>query len=349
MKIGGVTNSGVRRAADSSVGVGVGQKVSAAAAWRGGAQVYSRDYDEEEEAEIDPELKLSEPESTKDSQQLPEIIPLLPTTTTGPTTEITEHSPDEHHVESSSPTPSEQHKHHVVEEVETRVDHTSPPETHPASEDGKQIEETVTDGEHVEEDEEKEAESDPTDEEPSEVPVKFGTCGVDRGGCDHECHDGHESHPEVWCSCYHGFLLDEHDGRTCHVMEKQLSDNGIVILGYGADGDSRLIGSMKVRMGLPREVTIIPHGIPKEWKDWFAGQGRSSVAYVQDTIHLVNKLKNALLSHTRALQIDTPRSLSFFRIAHHSIDVNMDLPTWSSGARLIGSNRSNRPFTFRLH
>ncbi|XP_062712958.1 uncharacterized protein LOC109406718 isoform X2 [Aedes albopictus] len=87
------------------------------------------------------------------------------------------------------------------------------------------------------------------------------------------------------------------------VMEKQLSDNGIVILGYGADGDSRLIGSMKVRMGLPREVTIIPHGIPKEWKDWFAGQGRSSVAYVQDTIHLVNKLKNALLSHTRALQI----------------------------------------------
>ncbi|XP_062710515.1 uncharacterized protein LOC109404745 isoform X2 [Aedes albopictus] len=184
------------------------------------------DYDEEEEAEIDPELKLSEPESTKDSQQLPEIIPLLPTTTTGPTTEITEHSPDEHHVESSSPTPSEQHKHHVVEEVETRVDHTSPPETHPASEDGKQIEETVTDGEHVEEDEEKEAESDPTDEEPSEVPVKFGTCGVDRGGCDHECHDGHESHPEVWCSCYHGFLLDEHDGRTCHDINECSENNG---------------------------------------------------------------------------------------------------------------------------
>lgn len=91
------------------------------------------DYDEEEEAEMDPELKLSEPESTKDSQQLPEIIPLPATTTTGPTTEITEHTPDEHHVESSSPTPSKQHKHHVAEEVEVRVEQTPTPETHPAA------------------------------------------------------------------------------------------------------------------------------------------------------------------------------------------------------------------------
>ncbi|XP_062542358.1 LOW QUALITY PROTEIN: uncharacterized protein LOC134210325 [Armigeres subalbatus] len=80
------------------------------------------------------------------------------------------------------------------------------------------------------------------------------------------------------------------------IMEKQLSELGIIVLGYAADGDSRLIGSMKLRMGLPRPMTNLPHGIPEEWKHWYAAKGRFSVVYVQDTIHLVNKLKNALLS-----------------------------------------------------
>lgn len=95
------------------------------------------------------------------------------------------------------------------------------------------------------------------------------------------------------------------------IMEKQLKDHGIVILGYAADGDSRLIAAMKVRMGLPRELNNSLHGIPEEWQHWYAAKSQSSLAYVQDTIHLVNKLKNAVLSYTRALQIGKFSSKSF--------------------------------------
>ncbi|XP_021699518.1 uncharacterized protein LOC5579245 [Aedes aegypti] len=181
------------------------------------------DYDEEDEGEPDPEQQPSESESGKDRQQIPEIIPLPPTTTAATTiaTETTEHSTDEHlhHVESTS-TPPSRHEQHSEGSVEITTEQIRHPESQPTAEDDNDIEENVIDGEEDGE------ESDPITEGPTATPVKIATCGVDRGGCDHECHDGHESHPEIRCSCYHGFLLDERDGRTCHDINECLENNG---------------------------------------------------------------------------------------------------------------------------
>lgn len=87
------------------------------------------------------------------------------------------------------------------------------------------------------------------------------------------------------------------------IMERELMKAGITIVGYGADGDTRLIGSMKIRMGLPRSISTLPCEVPSVWKSWYAAQGRVSDIYVQDPTHIINKMKNCLLSSTRALQI----------------------------------------------
>lgn len=87
------------------------------------------------------------------------------------------------------------------------------------------------------------------------------------------------------------------------IMEKQMHEKGISIVGYGADGDSRLIGSMKVRMGLPRPISTHPSEIPRTWSNWYAAKGPTGIIYIQDTTHIINKLKNCLLSYTRSLQI----------------------------------------------
>lgn len=87
------------------------------------------------------------------------------------------------------------------------------------------------------------------------------------------------------------------------IMEKQMLEKGISIVGYGADGDSRVIGSMKIRMGLPRTISTNPFEIPSNWGNWYAAKGQTGVIYVQDPTHIINKLKNCLLSYTRSLQI----------------------------------------------
>lgn len=87
------------------------------------------------------------------------------------------------------------------------------------------------------------------------------------------------------------------------IMEQELTEAGITTLGYGADGDTRLIGSMKIRMGLPRSISVLPCEVPVLWKSWYAAQGRVSDIFVQDSTHIINKMKNCLLSSTRALQI----------------------------------------------
>ncbi|XP_058447967.1 uncharacterized protein LOC131428224 isoform X1 [Malaya genurostris] len=87
------------------------------------------------------------------------------------------------------------------------------------------------------------------------------------------------------------------------IIERELTAAGITVVGYGADGDNRLIGSMKIRMGLPRSISIVPLEVPSVWKSWYAARGRISDIYIQDSTHIINKMKNCLLSSTRALQI----------------------------------------------
>ncbi|EAT42496.1 AAEL005982-PA [Aedes aegypti] len=210
------------------------------------------DYDEEDEGGPDPEQQPSEPESGKDRQQIPEIIPLPPTTTAATTiaTETTEHSTDEHlhHVESTS-TPPSRHEQNSEGSVEITTEQIHHPESQPTAEDDNDIEENVIDGEEDGE------ESDPITEGPTATPVKIATCGVDRGGCDHECHDGHESHPEIRCSCYHGFLLDERDGRTCHDIDECEDPSIAELCPHGCEN---LHGSYRCRQPEPISTEASP-------------------------------------------------------------------------------------------
>ncbi|XP_035788356.1 uncharacterized protein LOC118464801 isoform X2 [Anopheles albimanus] len=119
-----------------------------------------------------------------------------------------------------------------------------------------QVEHDTTGSDSAEEDEETDEPADDEDEEPegdddgedredrkevetdeaapaigsTTVPTTIvATCGSDRGGCDHDCHmiyRGNEVEPQIECSCYRGFLLDRHDGRTCHDINECLENNG---------------------------------------------------------------------------------------------------------------------------
>ena len=80
--------------------------------------------------------------------------------------------------------------------------------------------------------------------------------------------------------------------------------HGIQVVSYGADGDSKQLRSMKLSTGLFKKsstnsktlVQISPSiKIPEKWKSWFLLQNPSSIAYVQDTIHIAVKLKARLM------------------------------------------------------
>ena len=75
---------------------------------------------------------------------------------------------------------------------------------------------------------------------------------------------------------------------------------GVQVVSYGADGDSKQLRSMKISTELftkssangKTSVQISPGiKIPEKWNSWFLLQNPTSIAYVQDTIHIAVKLK----------------------------------------------------------
>ena len=79
------------------------------------------------------------------------------------------------------------------------------------------------------------------------------------------------------------------------------------MISYGADGDSKQLRGMKLSTGLFKKSSVnsktllrISYSIkiPEKWKSWFLLQNPTSVAYVQNTIHLAVKLKARRLMKT---------------------------------------------------
>ena len=77
-----------------------------------------------------------------------------------------------------------------------------------------------------------------------------------------------------------------------------------MVVSYGADGDSKQLRSMKLLTGLFNKssangkmpLTISSSlKVPDKWKSWFLLENPTSIAYVQDTIHLAVKLKARLM------------------------------------------------------
>ena len=93
--------------------------------------------------------------------------------------------------------------------------------------------------------------------------------------------------------------------RWCYIVDECKKRN-IHVLSIGGDGDSRLLKAMKLSTDIfssARSDLLSSHspcssltlsGIPSEWKAWFHVQP-SSLAFVQDTVHVAVKLKSRLL------------------------------------------------------
>ena len=90
----------------------------------------------------------------------------------------------------------------------------------------------------------------------------------------------------------------------CIVSE--CSKRNIAVASFGADGDSREMKAMQISTGLLSSkasplLSISPthllkkNSIPKEWHSWFAVSIPTSVAYVQDIVHVAVKLKSRLI------------------------------------------------------
>ena len=81
----------------------------------------------------------------------------------------------------------------------------------------------------------------------------------------------------------------------------------IIVTTFSGDGDSRIMKAMKTSSslfcasndGLKAEVISTSPAqqilIPETWKEWFHAELKSSISYVQDTVHLGVKLKARLL------------------------------------------------------
>jgi len=82
----------------------------------------------------------------------------------------------------------------------------------------------------------------------------------------------------------------------------ELSQRGISLVSVGADGDSRELRAMQVSTHLlssQKVPNLLSIGksihIPSDWKAWFAMKHPTTVACIQDVVHIAVKLKTRLL------------------------------------------------------
>ena len=89
--------------------------------------------------------------------------------------------------------------------------------------------------------------------------------------------------------------------RRSHIV---LSECGLTVMSFGADGDSRKLKAMLHSAHLchieaiPSALKINELQVPKEWLSWFAIRNLYGIAYVQDTVHIAVKLKARLLNQS---------------------------------------------------
>ena len=100
--------------------------------------------------------------------------------------------------------------------------------------------------------------------------------------------------------------------RWKHIYE-ECTKRGLLVLSFGGDGDSRIMGAMKQSVSLmsaSKEPLLqsIPSSslisrISATWKEWFCVHPRLTVSYVQDVVHVGVKLKSRLLKPSILLPV----------------------------------------------
>lgn len=78
-------------------------------------------------------------------------------------------------------------------------------------------------------------------------------------------------------------------------MTKQASEQGIKILGFSSDGDTRLLKAMKFKA-----FPIDPE-VPLQWQSFFFQSLLQNEFYVQDTTHILTKLRTVFLNKLTTL------------------------------------------------
>lgn len=74
-------------------------------------------------------------------------------------------------------------------------------------------------------------------------------------------------------------------------LEQKCLEAGIKILGISGDGDARILKGMKIETGLG--ISIKESFIISEYFN--SSSLPQSIQYVQDTVHIITKLRNRLL------------------------------------------------------
>ena len=105
-----------------------------------------------------------------------------------------------------------------------------------------------------------------------------------------------------------------------HVLKRwkyifsECKKRGIIVVSFGADGDSRELKAMQVSTQLlfsshTPMASISPSAdmkkltIPSQWWSWFAVRKPTAIAYVQDTVHIAVKLKSRLVKPSIVLPL----------------------------------------------
>ncbi|XP_058822394.1 uncharacterized protein LOC131683977 isoform X2 [Topomyia yanbarensis] len=71
--------------------------------------------------------------------------------------------------------------------------------------------------------------------------------------------------------------------------EKLLGTEGIDVIGYSSDGDPKLVKAMVSR------TVFLPCMEISRWGRWFIVNNEHMPVYIQDSIHLINKIRNRIL------------------------------------------------------
>lgn len=122
-----------------------------------------------------------------------------------------------------------------------------------------------------------------------------------------------EKNPASFCLCLFGtdnsFTCDDVLKRWKYIGDI-LRSNGIEVMGYASDGDSRLLKAMRIKSGIGKQKTN--RGRPKrvrldndEILPGFCGLLNSKEVVVQDTPHIVNRLRTRIFNHSILLPIGT--------------------------------------------
>jgi len=143
---------------------------------------------------------------------------------------------------------------------------------------------------------------------------------------------------------------------------KECKKRNVEVVSFSADGDSRLITSMRVISKLYNYTskkcdylslesgTSLVGSMPITWKSWFFIEAEESVCFVQDTVHLGVKLKARLLTLSQVLPMGKYAALAShlhllqatYHKEHHNLRYkdldHQDRQNFEAVNRIISSN-----------